>query len=220
MWKKYKNFNIEANEKGQIRNSKTKRIRKPTVLSKGYQVITLYEKGKRKNVYIHRIIAELFLQNHNNYSCVNHIDNNKINNNVNNLEWCTQKHNIQMAFYEQNAFAKYTCKCCGKEFFQMGRRKANFAYCHSCKTKLEILEKEKQKNIKLKKEREEFIRNVKNCGSEVNFYYVKHQEVFDKWANGKSTYKLSKELNCSHQNISQIISNLKGLFNSYNLQPI
>lgn len=47
---------------------------------------------------IHRLVAETFIDNHNNLEQVNHIDGNKHNNNITNLEWCTQKYNIQEAW--------------------------------------------------------------------------------------------------------------------------
>jgi DNA-binding NarL/FixJ family response regulator len=102
----------------------------------------------------------------------------------------------------------------------MGKVKEKYSYCHNCKHKLLVQEREKERNAKRKQERQEILRIVNFCGNEVNFYYKKHQNIFDKWANGKSTYQLSKELNCSHQNISIIISNLKSLLNLYNLQSI
>ena len=61
----------------------------------GYAYLNIYDKdGKGKKYYIHRLVAITFLKNINNYKIVNHIDCNKANNNVINLEWCTQKHNI------------------------------------------------------------------------------------------------------------------------------
>jgi hypothetical protein len=53
--------------------------------------------GKAKTKAIHRLVAETFIDNPNRYNYINHIDCNKTNNNVENLEWCTQKHNVQEA---------------------------------------------------------------------------------------------------------------------------
>ena len=66
---------------------------------KGYYKVTLYGKDKsQRQVEIHRLVAETFLPNPHNYSCVNHIDGVKTNNNVNNLEWCTPAYNNLHAY--------------------------------------------------------------------------------------------------------------------------
>lgn len=70
---------------------------KPTIARNGYYRITLSNNKKVKYVNMHRLIAETFIPNPNNYSYINHIDGNKQNNNINNLEWCTQSHNIKEA---------------------------------------------------------------------------------------------------------------------------
>lgn len=49
--------------------------------------------NKRKDLYIHRLVAEYFLENPNDYKYVNHINCDRLDNNVENLEWCTQKQN-------------------------------------------------------------------------------------------------------------------------------
>ena len=66
---------------------------KPLDNGKGYLRIKLTVNNKSRRVMLHRLIAEAFIENPNNYPFVNHIDGNKKNNNLNNLEWCTQSQN-------------------------------------------------------------------------------------------------------------------------------
>ena len=60
----------------------------------GYQRIRIYEnRNKFKTYHIHRLVAEAFLPNPNNYPIINHKDFDRSNNNVNNLEWCDYSYN-------------------------------------------------------------------------------------------------------------------------------
>ena len=64
----------------------------------GYPIVGLSKNGKSKTRTIHRLVAETFIDNPNNYNVINHINCDKTNNNVNNLEWCTQQHNVRESF--------------------------------------------------------------------------------------------------------------------------
>jgi hypothetical protein len=61
--------------------------------SNGYKIVSLTKEGKTKTVFVHRIVAEAFISNENNSPMVNHKDEDKTNNFVENLEWCTAKYN-------------------------------------------------------------------------------------------------------------------------------
>lgn len=63
-----------------------------------YHYVTFRVNGKRHNYAVHRIVAEAYIPNPNNYKIVNHKDGNKTNNNVENLEWCTQEENCKHAY--------------------------------------------------------------------------------------------------------------------------
>lgn len=60
----------------------------------GYYYVSLWKNGKQRKYRVHRLVAKTFIPNPYNYEVVNHIDENKLNNNVDNLEWCSQKDNL------------------------------------------------------------------------------------------------------------------------------
>lgn len=64
---------------------------------KGYLYVDLYKNNIRKRFYVHRLVAEYFLPNKDNKPYINHKDGNPKNNNVDNLEWCTPKENVEHA---------------------------------------------------------------------------------------------------------------------------
>lgn len=74
------------------------RILKKAINNKGYYYVNLSKNSKVKNIKIHKIVANTFINNSNNYNCVNHIDGNKLNNFVENLEWCSYSHNNKEAY--------------------------------------------------------------------------------------------------------------------------
>ena len=65
-----------------------------------YRVIMLSKNGKNTNMRVHRLVAEAFIPNPNNLEYVNHKDENKSNNRLENLEWCTAKYNT---YYGENS---------------------------------------------------------------------------------------------------------------------
>lgn len=68
-----------------------------TPIYNGYLHVQIYINKKCKGLFVHRLVAEAFIKNPHNYPEINHIDCNKQNNRVENLEWCTRKHNMQEA---------------------------------------------------------------------------------------------------------------------------
>jgi hypothetical protein len=79
-------------------NVKSLKFNKQKILSKclnpnGYYTVTLSKKGQTKNMLVHRLVCISFIENEDNKPQVNHIDYDKKNNNVDNLEWVTQEEN-------------------------------------------------------------------------------------------------------------------------------
>ena len=86
--------------KGSIRHQ-PERLLKPANNGKGYLRVCLCKNGKEKHCRVHRLVASAFIYNPNNLPEVNHIDENKTNNCVDNLEWCDHEYNINYGTHNQ-----------------------------------------------------------------------------------------------------------------------
>ena len=84
----------EVSNLGKVRNIKSGRVLKTSLNNNGYLRLFLCKNNKRKHLYLHRIIATAFIDNPDEKPCVNHIDENKLNNDLSNLEWCTVRENL------------------------------------------------------------------------------------------------------------------------------
>lgn len=69
------------------------RVLRPSINGRGYEQVVLCKDGKTKTFAIHKLVARHFIENPGNLKQVNHKDENKQNNAVSNLEWCTQQYN-------------------------------------------------------------------------------------------------------------------------------
>ena len=83
----------QASNFGRLRNKKTLKVFYGCKDKDGYLITTLRKNGIKKTEKVHRLVAESFLFNPNNYDNINHIDENKLNNRIDNLEWCTTAYN-------------------------------------------------------------------------------------------------------------------------------
>ncbi|WP_157351225.1 HNH endonuclease [Aliarcobacter butzleri] len=93
-FKEIQNFkNYMINKKGEIINLATGKKKLSRITKNGYLIVDLYNKCQ-KTLYIHRLVAENFL-NQGNYTEVNHKNGIKTDNRVENLEWCSRKQNCQ-----------------------------------------------------------------------------------------------------------------------------
>lgn len=93
-WKKINGFTkYEVSSTGKVRNIYNKQLKAIRCTKTGYCITDLKENGKKKTAYIHRLVAEAFIENPKLLPCVNHKDENKTNNCVENLEWCSVEYN-------------------------------------------------------------------------------------------------------------------------------
>ena len=95
IWKDIKDFEglYMISNLGNVKSFYTNKILKLKKDKDGYLHINLYKNKKQYTLKVHRLVAEAFIPNVNNYREINHIDENKTNNVVENLEWCTRKYN-------------------------------------------------------------------------------------------------------------------------------
>ena len=96
---------------GKVYSYKNKIFLKPNPIKNNYLQVTLYKNGIRKNFLVHRLVAEAYLPNPNNLSEVNHKNENKKDNYLNNLEWCDRINNCNYGSRNQKiskAVGQYT----------------------------------------------------------------------------------------------------------------
>lgn len=108
IWRKIKGFEgfYSVSNYGKVKHDKTEskagtgnyarqeHILKQRKNNAGYMLVDLYKGNKRHQMLVHRLVATAFLDNSLNYNVVNHKDENPMNNKVENLEWCSQKYNM------------------------------------------------------------------------------------------------------------------------------
>lgn len=87
----------EVSNTGYIRNAHTKKILKTQITKRGYKTLTLSKDGKTRTVRLHRVVAQTFYGGSFDGLDVDHVDTNKQNNHISNLEFCTRKENIRRA---------------------------------------------------------------------------------------------------------------------------
>ena len=90
---------------GQVYNRHNKKL-SPCDNGKGYLILGLMIEGKRRTIAVHRLVALAYLDNPKNLPEVNHINANRLDNNVSNLEWVTHGENVKHSYQLQNKTVK------------------------------------------------------------------------------------------------------------------
>jgi hypothetical protein len=149
---KYKNIYIDGTDiYKRMKNGKYHKL-SAWVDNVGYFQVSFTIDGKKKYIRVHRLIAETLIPNPKKLPQVNHIDGNKLNNNLNNLEWCSNSYNTQEA-YNNGLYPKKRC-CPVKAINKATKQELIFPSIRSCAEKLglnrktitAILKKERNNN--------------------------------------------------------------------------
>lgn len=101
-----------------LKNKKSKNQYKEEMIINPYKDdrylrIGLVKNGKTKTFRVHRLVAEMFIPNPNNFLEVNHVDENRLNNYVSNLEWCTSLYNVNYGTRNERVAKKLSKKVIG-----------------------------------------------------------------------------------------------------------
>ena len=96
IWKDIEGYEglYQVSNLGRVKSLRRNIILKNKIESNGYERVVLSTNNNPKDYSVHRLVAIAFIPNPNNYPIVNHKDENRTNNCVDNLEWCTQKYNV------------------------------------------------------------------------------------------------------------------------------
>ena len=135
-WRIIEGFdNYMVSNYGQVKSIKDRGVVRDKILScahrpDGYISVVLYKNGKKHIKTVHRLVAQAFIENTNNYEMVNHKDENRSNNHVENLEWCTRSYNqiYSMKLHPERK------KVFGDNFVKNGKNTSGFTvkgYAHS-----------------------------------------------------------------------------------------
>lgn len=120
IWKPINGYNgvYDISSWGRVRTHKRKgtdeRFLKLHKARNGYLMVSLHSNLGYKRKLVHRLVAEAFIPNLNEYPCVNHKDENKENNAVDNLEWCTYQYNNNYGTARERASVARHKPCIGK----------------------------------------------------------------------------------------------------------
>ena len=120
--------------------------------------MTLFKNGKRDFKIVHRLVAEAFLEKESGYNEVNHIDLNKSNNNVSNLEWCNRSQNVNHFYKSQKTSSIYK----GVSYQKDRRKYVAYIDLHKKRITLGRFDTEKE----AKEYRDNFIEKLKETSYE------------------------------------------------------
>lgn len=109
IWKSLEGFDFDyqVSNFGNVRNNDSGNMLTPSPTEKNYLRVCLKYQGKRKTFKVHRLVAQAFIPKPNNYNEINHINHNRADNRVENLEWTTHVKNMFGAYKKGKRNIRY-----------------------------------------------------------------------------------------------------------------
>ena len=171
------------------------RLLKPSNTSTGYKKVELCKDGKRKGFKVHRLVAIAFIPNPDNKPEVNHIDGNKINNNIDNLEWVTSSENSIHA-YETGLNPNKK---------ELDEKEIIYMYCELNMTMQEIAKHFNVPIKSIKRRLEDNEIRIKTLSEQKNTFHLDELDLKE-LLKTKTQTQLARELGCSPSLISKKIN--------------
>ena len=181
--KEWKNVNIsgyeefyEVSSDGEIKSKRSGKIMKQQVDASGYKTISLHLNKKNKAYKVHRLVALAFIPNPNNLPIVNHKDENKKNNRIDNLEWCDYKYNNNYGTKKERISKKMT----GENNHFYGKK-----HSEESKNKMSYVKKGKYSNGDNPSAKKVVCdKKIFNCIKECAEYYGESYGCISRWLRG------------------------------------
>ena len=124
-------------KEGKIWSKRKEKFMKTYIASK-YECVDLYKNNKKYKKLVHRLVAETYIENPLNLEQVDHIDNNKLNNSVENLQWITQRDNLLKSFKVKSNVRNFKeCELWNKDGF-VKTFKSISECCRYCRDELDL----------------------------------------------------------------------------------
>jgi len=168
----------------------------------GYLYTSICENKRQKHIGIHRLVAEAFIPNPDNFPQINHKDGNKQNNHIENLEWCTAEQNMrhaaQIGLIKSRQGHGKKCPVCNIISLMKNGE------CGNCKTKEKAV-KWRKYNAELKEKR---LKDEFSC-VDSNLLNETEKMVVEKRLKGESLKKIGLSLGVSQEIVSRYISKIK-----------
>ena len=171
------------------------KLLKQTFTSTGYKKVELCKDGKRKGFKVHRLVAIAFIPNPDNKPEVNHIDGNKINNNIDNLEWVTSSENTIHA-YETGLNPNKK---------ELDEKEIIYMYCELNMTMQEIAKHFNVPIKSIKRRLEDNEISIKTLSEQKNTFHLDELDLKE-LLKTKTQTQLARELGCSQSLISKKIN--------------
>lgn len=106
-WRRVEGWPYSVSDQGRVRNDRTGKVLSPATNHSGYQRVSLCKSGERKNVFVHRLVLTAFYRPPRENEQTNHINADKADNRLDNLEWVTFEDNVghalEAGLYDEHA---------------------------------------------------------------------------------------------------------------------